>query len=118
MSSKDEQIQELREKLARAEGERDGLKEALKFQPLPVPLPFIQPFYGPPYHCAACGTWHWGGHICVRPYWSVLPQVWSNQTVATTPNTFTVSAGQGEQSVSMQYPDGYPDVVYALSSGS
>jgi hypothetical protein len=66
--SKDDEIQELREKLARTEGERDALKDVVRDKVSTAPLSLLNPKY-----CSACGSYCYGPyHVCspyvTRPY--------------------------------------------------
>ena len=98
MSEKDEIIDSLRLKLARAEGERDEARRQhaapyLVLQPYPV-LPSY-PSIEMGYTCSNCGMWVIGPHACyhVQPTWT-YPVIWSNTIGSTTvaaPSTFTIT---------------------------
>ncbi len=79
--NKDDEIKDLKEKLARAEGARDALRDALfdsieKSKPQPY-VPVI-PIPAPWSRCWSCGQLYRGLHTC----WTYVPQpqpyIWPN----------------------------------------
>ena len=94
MSNKDEQIAELQEKLARAEGARDALLDVVKDR---------VPVFAPPWiKCWSCGVLYRGLHVCnlvpitfppAQPYYPAL--VWGQMQNSATTQCYNIGGVSG-----------------------